>query len=94
MHEFIVSMQFTDCQYIPHEMMPPRPHNKKYFVEPNSHESTTADPAGAADSHLATVNGPLNGEFFDESNSELNMMSKFLLQTNSENNQNVNLINI
>lgn len=73
-------------------MIPPRPHNKKYLVDPNSHESVprAAEP-GAAASHLATVNGLLNGEFFDDSNSELNMMSKFLLQTNNETSQKINL---
>lgn len=52
-------------------MIPPRPHNRKYFVDPNSHESPPAD-APPADAQLATVNGPLNGELRAVSNIELN----------------------
>lgn len=72
-------------------MIPPSPHSKKYLVDPNSHESvlSVAEPAAAA-SHLATVNGPLNGVFFDDSNNELNMMSKFLLQKSNEMSQKIN----
>lgn len=82
----------SPSRYLPHEMIPPRPHSRKYLVDPNSHESvlSPAEP-GAAASHLATVNGPLNGELFDDSNIELNMMSKFLLQTNNERSQKINL---
>lgn len=53
-------------------MIPPRPHNRKYLVDPNSHES----PPGAAAplSHRATVNGPLNGELRAASYNELNIL--------------------
>lgn len=56
-------------------MIPPRPHNKKYLVEPNSHESPETAPPGTAAAHWATVNGPLNGDLLAISNNEL----KFIL---------------
>lgn len=58
---------------LPHEMIPPRPHKRKYLVEPNSHESPGAGPPPAA-AQLATVNGPLNGELRAASNNELNIL--------------------
>lgn len=75
--------------YLPHEMMPPRPHNTKYLVEPNSQESLLASTAaaaaaidlpgtswvlGVAESHLAWLIAPLNGDWREASNNELNIM--------------------
>lgn len=58
---------------LPQEMIPPRPHNKKYFVDPNSQESpVVATALGAAASHCTRVSGPLNGELREDSSNELN----------------------
>lgn len=66
--------------HLPHEMIPPRPHNRKYLLDPNSHESPPAGaPAPAAASHWATVNGPLNGDERAASYNELNIFVLLLL---------------
>lgn len=78
---------------LPQEMIPPRPQSKKYFVEPNSHESPAAAEAAAIlrpdtswllvddDSHSARENGPLKGDWRAVSISDENMFAILLFDT-------------
>lgn len=60
---------------LPHEMIPPMPHSKKYLLEPNSQESCAAPLAPLLVAQEARENGPLNGLWRADSINEENILT-------------------